>query len=156
MELTGEVNKYGWEVPKETIKFSYYYAGDNTLDQAEEDERLQQVADVLKDEFNVEIERIVYKQDATERLNLMLAGDEYPDVIVGMPDDMAEARVMNGSASVVGICAALPQMRVMAAVSPMARPRPKMMAVITPEPAAGNMVRKMARSLVAPRAMVPS
>ena len=90
VELTGEVNKYGWEVPKETIKFSYYYAGDNTLDQAEEDERLQQVADVLKDEFNVEIERIVYKQDATERLNLMLAGDEYPDVIVGMPDDMAE------------------------------------------------------------------
>lgn len=90
VELTGEVNKYGWEVPKETIKFSYYYAGDNTLDQAEEDERLQQVADVLKDEFNVEIERIVYKQDATERLNLMLADDEYPDVIVGMPDDMAE------------------------------------------------------------------
>lgn len=90
VELTGEVNKYGWEVPKETIKFSYYYAGDNTLDQAEEDERLQQVADVLKDEFNVEIERIVYKQDATERLNLMLAGNEYPDVIVGMPDDMAE------------------------------------------------------------------
>ena len=41
VELTGEVNKYGWEVPKETIKFSYYYAGDNTLDQAEEDERLQ-------------------------------------------------------------------------------------------------------------------
>ncbi len=90
VELTGEVNKYGWDKPKETIKFSYYYAGDNTLDQAEEDERLQQVADVLKDEFNVEIERIVYKQDATERLNLMLAGNEYPDVIVGMPDEMAE------------------------------------------------------------------
>ena len=88
--LTGEVNKYGWEVPEETIQFSYYYAGDSTLAQADEDERLQQVADVLKDEFNVEIERIVYQQDATERLNLMLAGGEYPDVIVGMPDDMAE------------------------------------------------------------------
>lgn len=90
VELTGEINQYGWDVPKETIKISYYYAGDTTLDQAEEDERLAQVDAVLKDEFNIEMDRIVYKQDATERLNLMLASDDYPGVIVGMPDDMAE------------------------------------------------------------------
>lgn len=78
---TGEVNKYGWEVPTETLKFSYFYADDDTLAQDEEDKRLAYTAQVLKDEFNVEIQRIVYKQDPTERLNLMLAGDDYPDVI---------------------------------------------------------------------------
>lgn len=98
VKLTGEVNKYGWDVPEETIKITYYYAGDITLDQAEEDERLEQVATVLKDEFNIEMERIIYKQDATERLNLMLAGNDYPGVIVGMPDDMAEIFIDQGRA----------------------------------------------------------
>ena len=98
VELTGEINKYGWDVPKETLKFSYFYADDDTLGQEEENERMAQVASVLKDEFNVEIERIVYKQDPTERLNLMLAGDEYPDVISGMPDAMAETFIDQGRA----------------------------------------------------------
>ena len=90
MAMTGEVNKYGWEVPEETITFTYYYGDDATLDQAEEDERLAYTDEVLLEEFNVDINRIVYKQDPVERLNLMLASDDYPDVISGMPDDMAE------------------------------------------------------------------
>ncbi len=98
MAMTGEVNKYGWEIPEETLTFSYYYGDDATLDQAEEDERLADVDAALADEFNVSIDRIVYKQDATERLNLMLASDDYPDVISGMTDEMAEIFIDQGRA----------------------------------------------------------
>ena len=47
VELTGEINKYGWDVPKETLKFSYFYADDDTLGQEEENERMAQVASCL-------------------------------------------------------------------------------------------------------------
>ena len=39
--------------PKETIKFSYYYAGDNTLDQAE---------DVYKRQMCVSVNEILLKE----------------------------------------------------------------------------------------------
>ena len=46
----GEVNKYGWEIPEETLKFTYYACDDDSTNQAEEDERLAQVDKVLKEE----------------------------------------------------------------------------------------------------------
>ncbi len=89
IELTGETNVYGWEVPKETISFAYYSASDSTVNQDEENERIQAVTSLYEEEFNLKIQKIVYKQDPTERLNLMLTGNEYPDAIVGMPEAMA-------------------------------------------------------------------
>ena len=59
----GEPNKYGWIVPKETIKFSYYDSAD-PADQKEEDERIQIMHDFYLNEFNVDITRILYNQDA--------------------------------------------------------------------------------------------
>ena len=67
-----------------------------------------------------------------------------------------EERVRIGSSRLSGMAGELPQMNTTAAVSPNALPRPKMMEVTVPDFAAGKMVRKMARYLVAPRAMVPS
>jgi ABC-type glycerol-3-phosphate transport system substrate-binding protein len=93
----GEPNKYGWIVPKETIKFSYYDSAD-PADQKEEDERIQIMHDFYLNEFNVDITRILYNQDGTERLNLMLAGGNYPEMIVGMTDVMAEQFIHQGRA----------------------------------------------------------
>ena len=76
VKLTGTVNKYGWEVPEETLKFTYYACDDDATNQAEEDERLAEVDKVLKDEFNIEIQKLVYSQDSEERLNLMLASND--------------------------------------------------------------------------------
>ncbi len=84
-----ETNQYGYEVTEEPIKFSYYYAEVSDTDINEESERLANVNQILKDEFNLEIEKIQYKQDETERLNLMLQGNNYPECIVGATEAMA-------------------------------------------------------------------
>ena len=89
--LTDEVNQYGWTVPEETIKITYYACDDDATDQAEEDERLAEVHQIMLDEFNMDITKQIYAQDSTERLNMMLAANNYPDVIVGLTDTMANA-----------------------------------------------------------------
>lgn len=89
--LTDEVNQYGWTVPEETIKITYYACDDDATDQAEEDERLAEVHQIMLDEFNMDITKQIYAQDSTERLNMMLAANDYPDVIVGLTDTMANA-----------------------------------------------------------------
>lgn len=96
--LTDEVNQYGWTKPVNTIKFDYYSCDDDATVQSEEDERLAYVDQVLKDEFNVEINKLVFADDSNERLNLMLASNDYPDVIVGCSTAMANAFIDQGRA----------------------------------------------------------
>jgi len=93
------VNKYGWEVPAETITLTYF-AADHTGAQEEEDARLQPLADWFLNEFNLKINKVCYKQedDGTERLNLMLAGNDYPECITAMPDAVAENFISQGRA----------------------------------------------------------
>ena len=89
------VNEYGWDVPKETLKISYY-AGFG--DQAESDELAKPMEQFYKEKFNVEFEKIVYSVDMNERLNLMLGTGNYPEVITFMSDDMAEKFIQQGRA----------------------------------------------------------
>ena len=96
--LTGEVNQYGWEKPVETLKITYYSCDDDATNQGEEDERLEKVHQVMLDEFNIDITKLIYSQDSTERLNLMLASNDYPDVIVGLSDEMANTFIDQGRA----------------------------------------------------------
>lgn len=98
IKLTGVVNQYGWAVPEETLSFTYYACDDDATNQAEEDARLEGVDKVLKEEFNIEIQKLVYAQDSEERLNLMLASGDYPDVIVGLSDTMANVFIEQGRA----------------------------------------------------------
>lgn len=94
-EETLGVNEYGWEVPKEPLKITYY-AGFG--DQAEADEGAKPMAEFYKDKFNVEIKKIVYSVDMVEKLNLMLASGDYPEVITFMDDEMAEKFIAQGRA----------------------------------------------------------
>lgn len=72
-------NMWGWEVPEETIKFTAYIGSSNPDDLAED---WAMMHDYLVENFNVDITLQVFDNDATERLNLMLAANDYPDVIV--------------------------------------------------------------------------
>ena len=56
----------------------------------------------------------------------------------------------------VGIFKALPATIMTAMVSPMARPMPRIIAVMMPLEAAGSTTRRTVCQLVAPRAMEPS
>lgn len=90
-----KVNAYGWEVPEKPITITYY-AGYG--DQKEVDKLAAPLVEWYKKNFNVIIKKIVYPQDMNEKLNLMLAANNYPEVIAWMSDDMAEKFRMLGKA----------------------------------------------------------
>jgi ABC-type glycerol-3-phosphate transport system substrate-binding protein len=93
-ETTG-VNEYGWDVPKEPLQINFY-AGYG--DQAEADKISAPMAKFYKEKFNVEIKKSVYSVDMNEKLNLMLASGDYPEVITNMDDEMAEKFIAQGRA----------------------------------------------------------
>lgn len=78
-ETTPKVNKFGWEIPDETIKFSVYIGSDNPDTLAKHTPAMH---DYLLENFNVDITLITYENDATERESMMRAGNEYPDVVL--------------------------------------------------------------------------
>lgn len=87
VKLSGKVNAYGWNVPVDTLSFTYY-AGQDSPDGVAF--RTQVIDKMLLDQFNVKLTKIVYDIDPTERLNLMLASNEYPEVINCLTDAQVE------------------------------------------------------------------
>ena len=76
--LAGTTNEFGWVVPQRTIEFTEM--GEQIP--ADTLARWNPVMDgLLADQFNVKIRRIAYEDDPGQRLNLMLASNDYPDVI---------------------------------------------------------------------------
>ena len=71
-------NMWGWEVPEETIKFTAYIGSDNPDTVADYWEDMHAY---LLENFNVDITLQVFDNDSTERLSLMLASNDYPDVV---------------------------------------------------------------------------
>lgn len=69
---------WGWEVPEETIAFTAYMGSDNPDTVADYWEDMH--AYILEN-FNVDITLQVFDNDSTERLSLMLASNDYPDVV---------------------------------------------------------------------------
>lgn len=95
---SGEVNRFGWEKPEETLKIdvldaSGYYA---PLEAQKEGEKNS--LKYLKDEFNVEINVEHVSGDGKEALNLALASGDYPDVITYVPFSMVEKFAKMGKA----------------------------------------------------------
>lgn len=76
---TGEKNAYGWEMPKETLKFNIFTVGQSSPDD------LKKYNDKLRayilEKFNVDLNFIVYDTNPDERLNLMLSSGDYPECI---------------------------------------------------------------------------
>lgn len=79
---TKGTNKFGWDIPEETIKLEYYYKKQANPDK--EDGYNDMLRNYLLDEFNVEINKIVYDTNPEERFSLMLASGDYPAVMTRM------------------------------------------------------------------------
>src|SRR5690554_861073 len=84
---SGNVNEFGYEVPEETITFTVF-AGYG--DQAEFDEDSAWAKEFYKEHFNINFERLLFGIDMNEKLNLMLASNDYPEAITWMSDEMAD------------------------------------------------------------------
>jgi putative aldouronate transport system substrate-binding protein len=96
---TKEPNEWGWLVPEETLNISVYPGyGDQVEFEADEEGGKAKYDKWLLDNMNVKIDLTYYSVDMNEKLNLMLATNDYPDVITWMPDDMAEKFIAQGKA----------------------------------------------------------
>lgn len=79
---TTSTNAFGWDVPAETINFSFYKKGQINPDKSETN--LEIMNAYLLEEFNININKIVYDTDREERFNLMLTSGDYPEVMTGL------------------------------------------------------------------------
>lgn len=77
----GTVNMYGWEVPEETLVIDYYGGQGDPNDYEKYGKQLQEY---ILEEFNVKLNKVVYDDDISERLNLMLTANDYPGVLTGL------------------------------------------------------------------------
>lgn len=78
---TKGVNAYGWAIPEETLEINIF-AGQGSPDEMKK--YSDQMNAYLKENFNVVINKIVYDTDRLERMNLMLASNDYPEAIMGL------------------------------------------------------------------------
>ncbi|MGL4373473.1 MAG: hypothetical protein ACRCS6_06795 [Turicibacter sp.] len=81
IETTGK-NVYGWDVPKETMDLTYYQKG--MIDPKDNEKNMKMMQDYLLDNFNINVEKLVYNTDALERFNLAMASSDYPEMISGL------------------------------------------------------------------------
>ena len=79
----GETNRFGWTIPEKPIVITFFDRQDNPETTGQ---MLLMLRDYIIEEFNVELNRIVYDTDRDERLNLMLASNDYPGVIADLND----------------------------------------------------------------------
>lgn len=90
-EFLGE-NAYGWNVPKDTIEIEYF-AGQDSI--ANVEKYTKRMREFLLENFNVDLNKIVYETDVDERLNLMLASNDYPECLI-MSKSQAEKWIERG------------------------------------------------------------
>ncbi|WP_372633510.1 sugar ABC transporter substrate-binding protein [Cohnella sp.] len=84
----GQPNAYGWVKPAQPTVINFYQADRDNPDKVARD--TVRLHDYLLDNFNVDLKKTVYDVDPKERLNLMLASGEYPEVIAAMDDDTVD------------------------------------------------------------------
>lgn len=90
-----KTNLYGWKVPDKTLEITYYCGQDNP-DTVEKNTKIMH--QYLLDNFNVKLNKIVYDTDMVEKLNLMLASNDYPEMISNMSPTEAQKWVDLGKA----------------------------------------------------------
>lgn len=90
-----KANQYGWEVPDTTIVINHY-AGQDSPDAVAGRNKI--FTQYMLDVFNVKLNKIVYDNDVGERLNLMLASNDYPEVIDCLSPSQAQQWIEQGKA----------------------------------------------------------
>ncbi len=95
---TAETNKFGWDVPDETLKVTVFVASDNWTELEEQKQGIANMKAYLLDNFNIEMNYETTDGDAEEAVNLMLASGEYPDVITNLSTAARQKFVDQGRA----------------------------------------------------------
>ncbi len=96
---SAEPNKLGWEKPAETLAFTVFVSYDNWTQLEEQKAGMASIHQYLLDEFNVDITFETTDGNAEEKLNLMLASGEYPDVIMAANGTIKQKFVDQGKAA---------------------------------------------------------
>jgi len=78
-----ETNAFGWDVPEETLKISLFFNSGEFSTGEEQEVGMAAMHDYILEHFNVEYDIMTTDGDADEQLNLLLASNTYPDIIVG-------------------------------------------------------------------------
>lgn len=82
-----DMSAFEWEVPEETVTITYY--GGQDLPETNE-KTMALMHQFLLENFNIDMQRIVFENDVEERLAMMLASGDYPDVITCMTPSQAK------------------------------------------------------------------
>ena len=80
-----KVNEFGWTIPDKTITVDYYTADKDNPDKVAK--KLAAMHDYLLKNFNVDVKKTQYDVDGKEKLNLMLASNDYPGVMSAIDSD---------------------------------------------------------------------
>lgn len=80
------VNEFGWEIPEKTLDLTYYGGQDDPDASAK---RTAVISKYLLEKFNIKADKIVYDNDVAERLSMMLAAGDYPQLITCMTPSQA-------------------------------------------------------------------
>lgn len=89
----GTVNEFGWEVPEKTMEVTFYGA---QMSQTDFDKFGTEMDEFLLEKFNLKITRLNFDSDRDERLNLMLASNDYPEILDCIKDDQLRKWVSLG------------------------------------------------------------
>lgn len=99
LEYEDKENAYGWAKPKKTLEISVYGGeGDQAKFEKDEAGGKKYYDKWLLDNMNVKIDWHMYSNAMDEKLNMMLASGDYPDVITNMTDEMANKFIAQGKA----------------------------------------------------------
>ncbi|KRE32767.1 hypothetical protein [Paenibacillus sp. Soil724D2] len=93
-------NEFGWEVPSKPIEFSYYYADAINPDKTKKNSDLMHK--FLLEKFNVNMNKITFDAKKEDKLNLMLASGDYPEVIANMDEATVAKWVAQGKVLELG------------------------------------------------------
>jgi len=97
--LAGTVNRYGWEVPEQTLRFELFTGQGNMHDFNADERGARALKDAwLLEHMNVVIDRVMFDNDMASQLTLMLVAGDYPEVITNMPGASASTFASQGRA----------------------------------------------------------
>jgi ABC-type glycerol-3-phosphate transport system substrate-binding protein len=92
-----EPNEWGWIVPEQTLEITVWGGEFDPVTFAEDENGGGAVMDAfLLEQMNVKLNWVGNSNDRTEQLNLMLASNDYPEVLTAVPDLMADTFASQG------------------------------------------------------------
>lgn len=81
---TPSVNRFGWEVPSETLSITFYDLSGNYSPTEEQKQGRSNLEGYFLEHFNVKLEMLTTDGDGTEALTLALTTGDYPEILTNI------------------------------------------------------------------------